>query len=64
MATSREPILTDDQGRFTVGCLVPGLRYSIGVVRGTRYLGLVTEDVTVEPGETKDLGDLTVRESN
>ncbi len=56
----RRAPLTDRDGKFTISGLAPGLFYSLHVIRGSRLLGTPIEDVTVGPGETKDLGDLTI----
>jgi hypothetical protein len=34
--------------------------YLIRAARGSRSLGTAIENVTIAPGETKDLGDLTI----
>jgi hypothetical protein len=47
-------------GRFRVEGLVPGLKYGAGASDGFRYGGELFRDVTVAPGEVKDLGDLKV----
>ena len=45
-------------GRFRVEGLVPGLKYGGHAVDGSMYRGELFHDVTVAPGEVKDLGDL------
>jgi RNA polymerase sigma factor (sigma-70 family) len=47
-------------GRFRIEGLVPGRKYEASAVEGFRGIGKVFRDVTVAPGETKDLGDLKV----
>ena len=56
---------TDAEGRFRVDGLVPGMHYGSSV--GDRQFGLLGDlfdDLTVEPGEVKDLGDVKVEKSN
>jgi hypothetical protein len=58
-----EWVRTDEAGRFSVEGLVPGLRYSLHVESEGAMFGksLVFKDVTLEPGETRDLGDLRAK---
>ncbi|HEV3005199.1 MAG TPA: M56 family metallopeptidase [Pirellulales bacterium] len=48
-------VTTDVEGRFRTGPLVPGAKYELGFKPGSRS---VKRDVTLEPGETRDLGDV------
>ena len=50
-------------GRFRIEGLVPGLKYGASASDGFTYLGELFHDVTVTPGEVKDLGDITPRKS-
>jgi hypothetical protein len=52
--------LTDEDGRFRVEGLAPGVKYSIYAhdQRTGKWLGDLISDATVESGQTKDLGDL------
>ena len=50
-------------GRFRIEGLVPGLQYGAGASEGFNYLGELFHDVTVTPGEVKDLGDIKTRRS-
>ena len=53
---------TGTDGRFELRGIIPGLKYSAAVFGRTNdrrdHLGKLFTDVTVEPGEVKDLGDL------
>lgn len=51
-------VRTDAEGRFEFHGIIPGLKYAASVSRGNRHLGSIFHDVTAEPGETKDLGDV------
>ena len=53
-------IATNPVGRFRVDRLVPGLEYGATVSDGKAGPGVLFHDVTVAPGEVKDLGDLKV----
>ncbi len=51
----------DADGRFHLDGLVPSAKYRLQVLEGGfRILGVVTRDITLEPGETRDLGDLRI----
>jgi RNA polymerase sigma factor (sigma-70 family) len=49
---------TDAGGQFRARGLVPGLKYMLRVKRGAQFLPFAREDLAVESGKTKDLGDL------
>jgi hypothetical protein len=51
---------TDQEGRFHIEGLAPKMKYDLEVVENFQRVGLVAVDVTVESGQTKDLGDLTI----
>jgi hypothetical protein len=65
---SRNP-RTDDQGRFRVEGLVPGLKYNLALYDSNgavlpeqvKWLGLVFTDLVLQSGETKELGDVRLR---
>jgi hypothetical protein len=55
---------TDKDGKFRIADLAPGLKYRIALFKGLALLtpdGPAGKGVTVEAGETKDLGDVTVK---
>ena len=54
-------IRVGDDGRFLVEALVPGLKYDANARAGFEAFGDLFVDVTVAPGEAKDLGDLKVQ---
>jgi RNA polymerase sigma factor (sigma-70 family) len=54
----------DKDGRFRIEGLVPGLKYRLALSQGS-YLQMIENNaVTVEAGETKDLGDVKVRKGD
>ena len=48
-------------GRFRIEGLVPGKSYTLELIRGSMLVNLVVENVKVDPGEVKDLGDVVPR---
>jgi hypothetical protein len=57
-------IRTDKDGKFRIEDLAPGLKYRFALFKGSYLLmpdGPAGKGVTVEAGETKDLGDVTVK---
>jgi beta-lactamase regulating signal transducer with metallopeptidase domain len=56
-----KPIRTDKDGRFRVGGLVAGRKYSFHFWKGsTRYDLEGAQDLILARGQTKDLGDVTI----
>jgi len=55
----REPILTDKDGRFRVADLPAGVPLHLAIlVSKTRYAFIYRQKIVLEPGATKDLGNL------
>jgi hypothetical protein len=53
----------DNEGRFRVEGLIPGLEFGVGYRKGPNFLdpGDRTRKLTVESGKTKDLGDVPTK---
>ena len=59
IALPRGKFRTDRDGRFRIEGLAPGAKYGISVRKDGRILKIsIVEDLKLEPGEEKDLGDL------
>ena len=60
-----ESYLTDTDGRFCIQGLAPGLKYRPRVFdkKAGKFLSMGTFEVTLEPGEAKDLGDIKITPS-
>jgi hypothetical protein len=57
----KQEFLIDPDGKFHIEGLVPGAKYRLQVVEGGyRLLGDITKDFTLEPGESRDIGDVKV----
>jgi beta-lactamase regulating signal transducer with metallopeptidase domain/protocatechuate 3,4-dioxygenase beta subunit len=58
-----ESFPTDKDGRFRIEGLAPGMKYNLsGWNRSAgKYFGQLVSDVTVESGQTKDLGDVKIK---
>src|SRR5262249_19862841 len=60
---------TDEQGRFRVEGLIPGLRYNLALVDAkgatrleqVKWEGLAFRDLVLKPAQTKDLGDVKLQ---
>ncbi len=55
---------TDEQGRFRVERLVPGLKYNLARIElgaQIQWEGLVFANLVLKPGESKDLGDVRLQ---
>jgi hypothetical protein len=57
-------VQADKNARFRIEGLAPGLKYRLGLAQGS-YLHIIEGDaVTIEAGETKDLGDVKVQKGD
>jgi RNA polymerase sigma factor (sigma-70 family) len=55
-------VRTDDEGRFRLGLLVPGVRYEISVGKDFAFGGYLDRTWwTIGPGESQDWGDVRVK---
>jgi hypothetical protein len=55
---------SDKDGKFRIDGLVPGLKFGLGVTKESYYVEICDknlENLTVRPGETRDLGDIQVK---
>jgi hypothetical protein len=48
----------DDRGRFRVEGLVPGVAYDLDARVGNRLTGVIARGLTLQPGESRDLGEV------
>jgi RNA polymerase sigma factor (sigma-70 family) len=48
----------DDRGRFRVENLVPGVAYDLDAREGNRLTGVIARGLTLQPGESRDLGEI------
>jgi RNA polymerase sigma factor (sigma-70 family) len=62
-AGSAESFSTDQDGKFRIEGRVPGLKYSLSVTKGAMLTGRVFDDLMINSGETKDLGDVQIKSS-
>jgi hypothetical protein len=60
-AGSGESFSTDQDGKFRIEGRVPGLKYSLSVTKGAMLTGRVFDDLMIDSGETKDLGDVQIK---
>ncbi len=49
---------SDENGQFRIDQLIPGQHYSATMGRNMKYVGVAFENLTVGPGEVRDLGDI------
>jgi hypothetical protein len=55
-------VVTDDEGRFRLTGLAPDLNYDAGIDSGREGLtGFAFKNMSVQPGQTRDLGDVRAR---
>jgi len=56
---------TDEEGRFRVVGLIPGLKYNLAKYESDtpmgRHVGLAFSELVLQSGEARDLGDVTLR---
>jgi hypothetical protein len=52
---------TDKDGRFHAHGLVPGVKLGAYLIQGPRLGARLFRDLSLKPGETKDLGDIEVK---
>jgi hypothetical protein len=56
---------TDEEGRFRVVGLIPGLKYNLVKYAADapmgRHVGLAFSELVLQSGETRDLGEVTLR---
>jgi RNA polymerase sigma factor (sigma-70 family) len=51
-----------EDGRFRIEGLIPGVAYDLGASQGLSFLGDFAAGLKLQPGETRDLGDVKVKE--
>jgi RNA polymerase sigma factor (sigma-70 family) len=54
-----EHVKTDANGRFRIEGLAPGLKYRLDVLGNGGSFGAVFKNLSIQAGETRDLGDVT-----
>ena len=55
-------VTVEDDGAFRVSGLVPGLPYELNVREGNRLTGRIADGLVLEPGASRDLGEIVVGE--
>ena len=50
-------------GRFRIEGMIPGVTYDLNAIAALRLLGDLATGVKLQPGETRDLGDVKVKRS-
>jgi hypothetical protein len=53
---------TDKDGRFKIEGIMPGVKVGLATSKPATITGTVVEQITLKPGETKDLGDVKSKE--
>ena len=63
LAGTAEMLSTNADGEFEFQWIVPGLTYNLPATHPTagNFLGVLLDDVTLEAGETRDLGDVQIQ---
>ena len=61
----RVAIVPDKEGKFRIDGLAPGMKFGLTVIKSPYQLEISGKDITdmtLRPGETKDLGDVQAKE--
>ncbi len=60
----RPDVELSPDGRFRIDRLIPGQAYDADVYRNFKHLGKAFDDLVLQPGEARDLGDVRAPASN
>ena len=52
---------TADDGHFRFERAVPGQRYTANIYENSHALGIAFENLTLHPGETRNVGDIHIK---
>ena len=65
LATNDDPtvgslpeVKVDERGQFRIEPIIPGQRYTADLMQNGKTAGIAFEDLTLKPGEVRDLGDI------